>query len=190
MGFQLSFFDILGAVIGLFYVVSEYRAGRWVWPLSLLMSSLYIYIDYSSGYYANGSICVYNFLMSIYGILVWRGVVQSRDKEERSISSCPKRYVPWLLLSVAVLTVVMWWLLRLLDESQYPLFDGISAALTILGMWMLAQKWWQQWICWMVVNPIMVALFWLSGNYASSVLYVVFEIVCVLGVISWKRRAI
>ena len=186
--FQLSILDIVGAVIGLFYIISEYRAGRWFWPLCLLMSAFYIVIDFSSGYFANGSICIYNFIMAIYGILVWRGIVQSKEKKERPFGSCPVRYWPWILCVMVLLSAALWWLLDLLDESQYPALDGISSALTIVGMWMLAQKWWQQWFCWMIVEPIMVVLFWLSGNYASAVLYVVFEVFCILGIISWYRK--
>ena len=70
--------EIIGAVIGLFYIVSEYRADRWFWPLSLLMSAFYAVIEFTSGIYANGAISVYNFIMSVYGLLVWRGVIQKR----------------------------------------------------------------------------------------------------------------
>ena len=30
--------EVIGAAIGLAYIISEYRADRWFWPLSLLMS--------------------------------------------------------------------------------------------------------------------------------------------------------
>jgi nicotinamide mononucleotide transporter len=90
----------------------------------------------------------------------------------------------------AVLTAVLWWLLQKLGESQYPLLDGLSSALSIVAMWMLAQKYWQQWICWLIVEPLMIALFWLTGNYASAVLYIVFEVFCVLGIIRWKKESV
>ena len=66
--------DIIGATIGLAYIVSEYRADRWFWPLSLLMSAFYAVIEFSVGYYANGSICIYNFVMSVYGLLVYNNL--------------------------------------------------------------------------------------------------------------------
>ncbi len=188
LGLQISIIDFVGAVIGLFYIVSEYRAGRWFWPLCLLMSLFYIIIDFSAGYFANGGICCYNFIMSIYGILVWKGLIKSKDKVERPFSSCPKSYVKWIVAAVVVLSLFLWWLLGFIGESNHPLFDGISAGLSIVGMWMLTQKWWQQWICWMIVNPIMIGLFWVSGNYASAILYVVFEVFCILGIISWYRK--
>ena len=186
---QFSIIEIIGAIIGLAYIVSEYRADRWFWPLSLLMSAFYIVIDFTSGIYANGAICCYNFVMSIYGILVWRGILGRKDKEDRPISSCPRRYWWYIAAAVVLLSAVLTWLLGFIHESQYPLLDGISSALTIVAMFMLAHKWWQQWICWMLVEPLMIALFLLTGNYASALLYVVFEAFCILGILRWRREA-
>lgn len=190
---MVSLFEIIGAVIGLFYIVSEYRADRWFWPLSLLMSAFYAVIDFTSGIYANGAICVYNFVMSIYGLLVWRGVIRKRKVDEggeRHISSCPRRYWWQIVTVILLLSGVLTWLLGYIRESSYPLLDGISSALTIVGMLMLAHKWWQQWFCWMLVEPLMIALFIFTGNYASAVLYAVFEIFCILGIVKWKKESI
>lgn len=188
----MDYVEIIGATIGLFYIVSEYRADHWFWPLSLLMSAFYAVIEFTDGIYANGAISVYNFIMSIYGLLVWRGVIQKRSEDhggERRISSCPTRYWWQIVTVIILLSVTLTWLLGLLHESQYPMLDGISSALTIVGMLMLAQKWWQQWFCWLIVEPLMMNLFWLTGNYASVALYAVFEVFCILGIIRWRKEA-
>ena len=200
LNFQFSVIDTAGAIIGLFYIVSEYRAGRWFWPLSLLMSAFYAFIDFTNGIFANGAICVYNFIMSVYGILVWRGILGRQKKstsnegrknnsEKRQITSCPSRN--WLIIvpSIVLLSVLLTWLLGFLNESQYPVLDGISSAITIVGMVMLAQKWWQQWFCWLLVEPMMMVIFWLTGNYASVILYAVFELFCFFGIIRWRSAA-
>lgn len=179
--------EIIGAAIGLAYIISEYRADRWFWPLSILMSLFYIVIDFTSGIYANGAICCYNLAMSIYGLLVWRGLVQSKEHTELPVGSCPLRYWPFIVAVVALLTVVLWWLLRTLGESQFPWLDGLSSALSIVAMWMLSQKYWQQWMLWLLVEPLMILLFYITGNYASALLYVVFEVFCVLGIVRWRR---
>lgn len=189
----MNIIEIIGATIGLFYIVSEYRADRWFWPLSLLMSAFYTVIDFTSGIYANGTICIYNFLMSVYGLLVWRGIIQKRQEDhggERHISSCPRAYWWQIVTVIVLLSVVLTWLLGFLHESRYPMLDGISSALTIVGMLMLAHKWWQQWFCWMIVEPLMMNLFWLTGNYASVALYGVFEVFCILGMIKWRKESL
>ena len=186
--------DIIGAAIGLAYIVSEYRADRWFWPLSLLMSAFYAVIYFCVACYANFGICCYNFVMSVYGLLVWRGIVENgkrkEEKGERPIGSCPARYVPWLILATALLTALFWWLLGLLGESTLPLVDGLSSALNIVGMWMLSQKYWQQWFTWLIVEPLMIGLCLASGLYASAVMYAVYEVFVVMGIVRWKKQSI
>ena len=183
----VSWIDIVGAIIGVAYIISEYRADRWFWPLSLVMSAFYIVIDFTSGIYANGAICCYNFIMSIYGILVWRGLVQSKNGGERPITSCPRRYWPALIATTAALSVGLWWLLGWLGESQYPWLDGISSALTIVAMWMLAQKYLEQWLLWIVVNIVSTILYFWKGLYPTGVLFIVYVIVAVLGYLRWRK---
>ncbi|MBR1784036.1 MAG: nicotinamide mononucleotide transporter [Bacteroidales bacterium] len=189
----MSTLDLIGAIIGLAYIVSEYRADRWFWPLSLLMSAFYAVLYLQSHYFANFAICVYNFAMSVYGILVWRGVVQSKSGGERPIGSCPRRLWLPIVAAVAALGALLSWSLDMLGESSQPLLDGFSSALSIVGMWMLSQKWWQEWICWLLVEPILIAMFLMAEPqplYASAALYVVFEVFCVLGIIRWRRLSV
>lgn len=206
--FQLSTLDVVGAAIGLVFVFSEYKASRWLWPSSLLMAAFYAVINFRIGWYANMGICLYNFAISIYGILVWRGIIQGRgrksevgnnasdlrpptsDLQERSISSCPLRYWPWLIAATAALTLLFWWLLPLLGESTLPWLDGLSAALGIVGMWMLSQKYWQQWLFWLVSEPILAYIYFTTGYTASAVMYVVYEVFVILGIIRWKKESI
>ncbi len=181
--------DIIGAAIGLVYIVSEYRAGRLIWVWSLLMSLFYIVIYYLIDCYANCGISIYNFLMSVYGLLVWRGIIASKDKTPRRIGSCPRHLVPWVVLACVVLSVAFYFLLRALpNESSFPLLDGISSGLGIVAMWMLSQKYWQEWIPWLIVEPLLAYIFLRQGLYASALLYVIFEVFCILGLIRWRKE--
>ena len=186
----MNILDIVGAAIGLVFVFSEYKASRWLWPSSLLMAAFYVVINFRIGWYANMGICIYNFIISVYGLLVWRGIVQSKERRERPIASCPKRLWPWLLAATAVLAVVFRSLLGLLGESNMPWLDGLSAALGIVGMWMLSQKYWQQWFFWLVSEPILVYIYLSTGYTASAAMYAVYEVFCIMGVIRWKKESI
>ena len=227
----MNILDILGAAIGLVFVFSEYKASRWLWPSSLLMAAFYAVINFRIGWYANTGICVYNLLISIYGLLVWRGLVERRQKmerrhpagkdnaeplgdagkmpalhdnagkmpavqekpavqEERPVTSCPARLWPWLLLATAALTLLFRWLLPLLGEATMPLLDGLSAALGIVGMWMLSQKYWEQWLFWLVSEPILAYIYFATGYTASAVMYVIYEVFVIMGIIRWKKLSI
>lgn len=182
--------DIVGAVIGLVFVFSEYKASRWLWPSSLLMAAFYAVINFSIGWYANMGICIYNFGISIYGLLVWRGLIQSKEKTERPITSCPLRLWPWLIVVTLLLTLLFYWLLSLLGEATKPVLDGLSAALGIVGMWMLSQKYWEQWLFWLISEPILAYIYFSTSYTASAVMYVVYEVFVIMGIIRWKKLSI
>lgn len=205
----MNILDILGAAIGLVYVFSEYRASRWFWPSSLLMAAFYAVINFRIGWYANTGICVYNFAMSVYGLLVWRGLLNTghstqnaehqtlntqhskpKTEKERPITSCPARYWPWLIAATAALTVAFRFVLALLGETTMPWLDGLVAALGIVGMWMLARKYWQQWLFWLVSEPLLVYIYLHTGYTASAAMYAVYEVFCIMGIIRWKRLSI
>lgn len=202
----MNILDILGAAIGLVYVFSEYRASRWFWPSSLLMAAFYAVINFRIGWYANTGICVYNFVMSVYGLLVWRGLLNTghstqnaepqtlntqhskpKTEEERPITSCPARYWPWLIAATAALTVAFRFVLALLGETTMPWLDGLVAALDIVGMWLLAKKYWEQWLFWLVSEPLLVYIYLHTGYTASAAMYAVYEVFCIMGIIRWKR---
>lgn len=202
----MNILDILGAAIGLVYVFSEYRASRWFWPSSLLMAAFYAVINFRIGWYANTGICVYNFAMSVYGLLVWRGLLNTghstqnaepqtlntqhskpKTEKERPITSCPAHYWPWLIAATAALTVAFRFVLALLGETTMPWLDGLVAALGIVGMWMLARKYWQQWLFWLVSDPLLVYIYLHTGYTASAAMYAVYEVFCIMGIIRWKR---
>ena len=190
----MNILDILGAAIGLVYVFSEYRASRWFWPSSLLMAAFYAVINFRIGWYANTGICVYNFAMSVYGLLVWRGIIKGGERRtengERPIGSCPARYWPWLILATAALTVAFRFVLALLGETTMPWLDGAVAALGIVGMWMLAQKYWEQWLFWLVSEPLLVYIYLSTGYPASAAMYAVYEVFCIMGIIRWRKLRI
>ena len=56
-------------------------------------------------------------------------------------------------------------------------------------MWMLAKKYYQQWIVWIIVEPIIIATALQAEMYATALLYVVYTVIAVMGYFKWKREA-
>ena len=72
-------------------------------------------------------------------------------------------------------------------DSPVPWGDAFTTALSILAMWMLAQKYLEQWGVWMVVNAVSAALYFWKGMTPTAVTYVVYTIVPIFGYIKWRR---
>ncbi len=187
MGSPVSLLELPGAAIGIVYLYLEYRANRWLWLFAALMPLLYIYINFENGFYANGALNIYYLVISIYGAVAWlRFKGSDTGAEETHLCSLPRRRTVPVVLIAIVLSVALSLLLGLLEESEMAWLDGITAALGVVGMWMMTQKYYQQWLCWIVVNPMLLAMYLLNGNYPSALLYVVYSVVAVMGYRRWR----
>lgn len=177
--------EIIGAVIGLLYLFFEYRASRWLWPVSVLMPLFYVWIFFQSKFYADMGINVYYFFASIYGWIRW-----NREKNQGTglpITHTPKR----LMLPLAVIGLSLFALIALIlhryTDSPVVVGDSLTTALSILGMWMLAQKHVEQWWLWFVVNIISCGLYLWKGLYPTAALFAIYSVISVFGYYKWRR---
>ena len=72
-------------------------------------------------------------------------------------------------------------------DSNVPWCDAFTTALSIIGMWMLARKYLEQWWVWMVVDVVCVGLYIYKGLYFTAALYALYAVVAVMGWANWKR---
>ncbi len=188
MGTPVSLLELLGAAIGIVYLYLEYRANRWLWLFGALMPLLYICINFENGFYANGALNIYYLVISIYGAVAWlRTKGSAAGAEETRLCSLPRRRIVPVVLVSMVLSVSLSLLLRLSEESEMAWLDGITAALGVVGMWLMTQKYYQQWLCWIIVNPLLLAMYLLHGNYPSALLYAAYSVVAVMGYRRWRN---
>lgn len=180
--------EIIGAIVGIVYLILEYKANPWLWLFGLLMPLFYIYLFFKNELYANAVINVYYVCASIYGILCWKGIIGSKKNEESPITAMPRKVLLPLLAITVVLTVGLAITLQWLGESQVAWLDGFTAALNVVGMFMLAKGWYQQWICWIIVEPIMVVMSLITGMYPTAVMYLVYCVIAVMGYVRWKNE--
>ena len=177
--------EIIGAIIGLLYLYLEYKANKWLWPVGVLMPVVYVWIFFQSKFYADMGINVYYFFASIYGWIRWNRY--SSQEEELPITHTPRRLIlPLSLIGTALFAAIAFVLIRFTD-SPVPYGDSFSTAVSIIAMWLLAQKHVEQWLLWVVVNVVSCGLYLWKGLYPTSVLFAIYSVISVFGYFKWRR---
>ena len=179
--------ELIGALIGLVYIVLEYRASWWLWIAGMVMSLFYIYIYAKVNCYAWALTYLYYLGANIYGIIVWKR--NSAENSYSGISNLPKKYYPKLAAIVVLVTVFTFFILQRYTDTLIPVSESFSTALSVVAMWLLAKKYLQHWVLWMVVNAIYAIGNWWLGLYFSAILFAVFFVVSVLGLVRWRKLA-
>ncbi len=132
----------------------------------------------------------YYLVISIYGWIHW---VRTREKLEHGQLEATKlslsQWIKSLSLS-SVFFVIIYLILRYLTDSEVPMGDALTTALSITATWLLARKVLENWLFWIVVNAVSTVLYVYKEMYPSVVLFSVLTILAVFGYFKWRKAVV
>ena len=165
-----------------------------MWLVGFLMQALGIVLYYQKGLYADCGMEFYYLSMTIYGYWRWvhfspkLGEVRRGINESLPIRHFPKRLVlPWALL-IATVWAVIYWLLVTFTNSNVPLADSFTTALSIVGIWALAHKYLEQWFIWIAVDVVTCVLYYYKDIPFKASLYALYVVIAIAGYFKWKSQ--
>lgn len=178
--------EILGTIVGLVYLWLEFKASIYLWIAGIIMPAIYIFVYYEAGLYADVGINIYYLLAAIYGWTVWTFRGKGHKKGEMPITHTPVGLILRLTSAFMVSFLGIAWILIEFTDSTVPWLDSFTTALSIVGIWMLAQKYLEQWIVWIVVDIVSSGLYIYKGLNFTAALYALYAIIAIFGYYKWK----
>jgi nicotinamide mononucleotide transporter len=177
--------DITTTILGLLYILFEYRASAWLWFVGFLMQTLGIVLYYQKGLYADCGMEFYYLSMTIYGY--WKWVRGAANKQALPITRFPRKLIiPWCALMLALWGII-YWLLITFTNSNVPMADSFTTALSIVGIWALAHKYLEQWFIWIAVDVVTCVLYFYKDIPFKGGLYALYVIIAIFGYKKWKQ---
>ena len=182
--------EIFGAVTGIVYVILEIKRNILLWPLGIITSAVYMYVFGRTGFYANMGLQGYYLVISVYGWYMWRRQPEiSEAGAGPDVKRIDSATAVWCVLATTVIWAVLWFVLDRATDSPVPVWDGLIASLSVVATWMLTRKYLEQWFVWIVANAIAVVVYVASGLYPTAVLFFVYFVMAIIGVVKWRREA-
>ncbi|GHT01868.1 hypothetical protein AGMMS49525_03940 [Bacteroidia bacterium] len=181
--------ELIGVVLGLVYIFLEVRQMWAMWIFGILSSLCYIVIFYNNQLYAEMGLNFYFVAMSGYGLYAWK-LAPKKTTEELKFGFLDKSTSLKLTgVGVVIFAVVAWLLVKFSDEIfPHPgLADTFVMTLSILATWMAARKIIECWYLWIVADVVAVVLYFSQEMYLTDLLYVVYLILSVAGLVQWRK---
>ena len=183
--------DIVTTVLGLAYILLEYKASIWMWAVGFAMQALGIVLYYQKGLYADCGMEFYYLSMTVYGYWKWKTHPQPLSVEGGGIKSLlpslNKERLGVGLFIIAAIWAAIYWLLVTFTNSNVPLADSFTTALSIVGIWALAHKYLEQWFIWIVVDVVTSVLYFYKDIPFKASLYALYVIIAIFGYIKWRK---
>ena len=179
--------DIFTTVLGLIYIWLEYRAHVALWVIGIIMPALDIILYWQHGLYGDAGMACYYTLAALYGLYVWKFRKTKNLKQELPISHMPKRqYLP-AAVGFFVAWGVVYYILITWTNSNVPVLDSFTNALSFVGLWALARKYLEQWLFWIVVDVVCCVLYIQKGIPFKAGLYGLYVLIAIAGYFKWKK---
>src|SRR5213080_3869150 len=175
----IDWVEITGAVLGALCVGLQVKQIIWNWPLGIANNILYIVVFWRSGLFADCGLQVVYIIISIYGWWAWM-----RGGELRTHLKITRVTAGHGAIIAAATAASVWtihWLLRSYTPSTVPWGDATTVSLSLAAQYMLSRKILENWFMWNAANILCIALFIYKHLYATSFLYAVFFVMCLVG---------
>ena len=212
---QAHWLDILTTVLGLAYILLQYRASIWLWAVGFAMQVLGIVLYYQKGLYADCGMEFYYLAMTVYGWWNWsthpippEGRVKDLQEELETSSSSnntydnpplpsggvgggfshfPTRLAIYWTIATLIIWAALYTFLVTCTDSTVPLADSFTTALSFVAIWALARKYVETWLIWIAVDVVTCVLYFYKDIPFKASLYALYVFIAFMGYRKWKR---
>ena len=178
--------EILGFGSGALCVWLVARQHLANWPIGIANNLFFVLLFTQAGLYADAGLQFVFIALAAYGWWTWThgGGPGSRTLPVRRTS---RTEWTWLLAAGAVGTLLLTVLLDRATDSTVPFWDALTTGLSLMATYGQCRKRLESWWLWIAADVVYVPLYAYKELYLTSLLYVGFLTLCVLGLRDWRR---
>lgn len=194
LGYRMSLLELLATLTGLAAVWLAARSNILTWLFALVNAILFFILFYQVNLYSAMALQVFFFCNALYGWYNWR---KSENGDKKPVTMLiHKQRVIWLAVIIlgafalgTVMTRIHIWLPDLFPErASFVYTDAMIAVMSIVASLLLAKLKLENWILWILVNLMSVAMYTMKGVMLVSIQYVIFLVMATYGFVEWKRK--
>jgi len=211
-GYDLSWIEAVGTVAGLLCIWLASLEKTINYAFGLVNVTLFAIIFFQIQLYASLLLQIFFFAANVYGWYAWTRTT-GQDEAVLQIRWLPMpKALAWIaacVVAIGLMTVfidpVFGFLTRTavslmqgvgisvampqLQPDAFPFWDSCMMVLSIVAMILMTRKYVENWLLWVVINLISVAIFTLQGVYAMALEYLILTFIALNGSRMWINSA-
>jgi nicotinamide mononucleotide transporter len=184
---SLNPYEVLAVVFSLVCVLLTIKENIWQWLVGIFGVIFYIVVWYKAKLYANMWLQVVFIALQFYGWYEW--LYGGKGKTELKISRSSLSLNLLLIVLAIVGTVAMGYGFARFTDNENPFVDSATTVLSLIAQWMLAKKYLENWLFWILVNVLTIGMSLLPKPMLlpTAGLYALFFILAILGFLEWRK---
>jgi nicotinamide mononucleotide transporter len=160
-----------------------------VYPTGIIgvLLAAYVYFIISvPPLYADASLNIYYFIMSVYGWYNW--TKKKENSLQYPISWCNKNELGTGIFLFLASWGILYYVLQNFTNSNTPFLDSLVSGSAVTAMWWMAKRKIENWLAWIVSNIVAIPLNFYKGFMLFTLMYILFLLMAWMGYIAWKKE--
>ncbi len=190
----MSVWEMTAVVFAITYLLLAVRENVLCWLFAFLSTAIYTALFWDVSLLMDAVLNVYYMAMAVYGWRQWtRGGVTAIDGKSQhpgglAIRSMSNQQHSLMLIATVVLTGISGYLLSEYSQAAWPYVDSFTTWASVFTTYLVARKYLQNWLYWIVIDAVSVPLYIERGLSLTALLFAAYIVIAVLGYISWRNH--
>lgn len=177
--------EVLGFFTGAICVYLNTRQNVLGWGFGIVNALLYGLVFWQVKLYADMGLQGYYFLTSLYGWWMW--LYGGQGEGPLAVSRTPKQLYGVFGVLFLGCTLLWGYLLNRFTDASLSYADSALTIASLIAQWMMARKYLENWLLWIVADVCYVGLYLYKGLPLTALLYGVFTLLAIQGYFRWRK---
>ncbi len=182
----MSWIELFAAGLGVVNVWLVVRRSVWNYPFGLVMVTLYGFVFFRARLYSDTILQGYFFAVQVFGWWYW---LKGRGTD--GLVRPEVMHTAGRLAATAVTlagAAAGGWFFATYTNAAAPWLDAFIATASVMAQYLMSIRKIENWAWWIAVDIVAVGVYFWKGLYPTTVLYVIFLGLSIMGMISWWRQ--
>jgi len=183
-----SYLEWVAVILGIAFIVLIRRENPWGWLMAFISTAIYTYLFWENKLPMQSLLHIYYFGMAVYGFYLWYQPKDNTEKPELHIRLLPKIRQLQIFVATVAVSLLVGYYLTVTETSSLPYLDAFVSIFAVVNTYLIAQKYLQSWLYWVVIDSFSIALYYQKGFYVTMFLMAVYVVLAALAYLEWRKR--
>lgn len=176
--------EIIGFISGFAGVFLTVKKNKWCFPIGIINVILSCFLFYESRLYADSLQQLVYIPLLIVGWLNWN----ANTNDEFIVEHLNKKEIVIYFSLFLTSGFLLGYILKAFSNASFPWIDSLATTASFLAQYLIAKKKIENWIIWIAVNVVYIAVYLQKDLELYAVLYLVYLILAIQGYYQWRKH--
>lgn len=177
--------EILSFALAIAMVLLNIKQSPWAWLFAIASAGLYAIVFYEAKIYGDMGLQFVFVTISLWGWYQW--LFGGADRHGIAVSRLTKK--GWLIVAATwvLAYVIVAAILHAFTDTDVVHIDAFLTAGSLVAQYLLTRKTLENWHLWIGIDLLYIGLYLHKDLYLTAVLYGLFAILALVGLLAWKK---